>query len=156
MHEEKKQIVERLLPFLVEKQNFSEVYELICADVISHMDQYSVRGLQVWIQWVRFINSRGRVGQLDTILESMVVNPDGSVTASGRWKANYKGKATVSHQISATYKIQDGKIVEIWTKRTNYTFIIGSFMQSRLGLVCVLLYFMLWSRWHPSPIFRSH
>jgi hypothetical protein len=151
MSEQKKQIVERLLPFLVKKKALSEVGELISADVISHMDQYIAHGREIWIQWVRFINSRGRVTQLETLLEQLVVNPDESVTAYGRWKALRKGEEAVSDETAATYRIEDGTIVEIWTKRTNYPFVVGPLIQSRLGLLCVLLYFRVWRIFHPLP-----
>lgn len=152
MNEQKKQIIERLLPFLVEKKDLSEACELICEDVLSHMDQYTARGLHVWMQWVHFINSRGRVTELDTLLESIVVHSDESVTVYGRWTANRKGKAAISDTISATYKIQDGKIVEIWTTHTNYTFVVGPLIQFQLGLGLVLLYFKVWCFFHPGRV----
>ncbi len=61
MREQNKQIVERLLPFLVEKQDLALASELISADVISHLDQYTVHGRDIWMHWVRFINSRRKV-----------------------------------------------------------------------------------------------
>lgn len=149
MSEQNKRIVERLLPFLVEKQDLALACELISADVISHLDQYTVRGREIWMQWVRFINSRRSIRLLEALPEEIVANPDGSVTASGRWKGLRKREIILSHPISATYKIENGKIVEIWTQRTNYTFVLGPLMQSRLGVIGVLLYFKVWRLFHP-------
>lgn len=146
------QIVERLLPFLVEKDELSTVNQLISDDVLSHMDQYTAHGLQVWMQWVHFINTRRRVAHLETQLESMTVDPDGRVTVSGRWRATHKGEKVLSGKISATYRIHNNRIVEIWTRRTNYTFIFGPVMQSQCGLALVLLYFSVWRLFHPAPI----
>src|SRR4051812_3833435 len=105
MSEQNKQIVERLLPFLVEKQDLSGAAELICPHVISHMDQYNAHGLQTWTQWVRFLNSRKRVQNLETILDGMLVHTDESVTAYGKWRAQRQGKVLISDKIAATYKI---------------------------------------------------
>lgn len=152
MREQNKHIVERLLPFLVEKQDLALASELISADVISHLDQYTVHGRDIWMQWVRFINSRRKVRLLEALLEEIVVNPDESVTASGCWKGLRQGEIIFSHAISATYKIDNGKVVEIWTKRTNYTFMLGPLMKTRLGAVSVLLYFKGWRLFHPISI----
>ncbi len=149
MSKQNKHIVECLLPFLVEKQDLALACTLISPDVISHLDQYTAHGREVWMQWVRFINSRRSVRLLDTTEEEIVITPDERVTASGRWKGLRKGEVAFSDPISATYKIEDGKIVEIWTKRTNYTFVLGPLMQSHLGVAGILLFFKLWCLFHP-------
>jgi hypothetical protein len=146
------QIVERLLPFLVEKDELCRVNQLISADVLSHMDHYTAHGLQVWMQWVHFINSRRRVTHLETQLECMTIDADERVTVSGRWRAERRGKTVISEPISATYRIHNDLIVEIWTRRTNYALIFGPLMRSRCGLALVLLYFSVWRLFHPAPI----
>jgi hypothetical protein len=146
------QIVERLLPFLVEKDELAGVHQLISADVLSHMDQYTAHGLQVWMQWVHFINSRRRVTHLETELESLTLDPDGRVIAAGKWRAQRNGVPAISGRICATYRIHNDRIVEIWTRRSNYTFILGPLMGSQWGLALVLLYFNVWRLFHPAPI----
>jgi len=145
------QIVERLLPFLVERSELAAVNQLISTDVLSHMDQYRAHGLQVWMQWVHFINSRRRITHLETELESLTLDPEGRVIAAGRWRAERNGEIVVSARICATYRIDNERIVEIWTSRTNYTFIFGPLMRSQWGLALVLLYFNVWRLFHPAP-----
>lgn len=152
MNQQNLQLVERLLPFLVEKDELARVNQLINEDVLSHLDQYTAHGLQVWRQWVHFINSRRAVTCLETQLERMAVEPDERVTVWGRWQAKRKGQTVISEGICATYRIHDGRIVEIWTTRTNYTFILGPLMRSQWGLALVLLYFSVWRLFHPAPI----
>lgn len=149
MSEQNRRIVERLLPFLVQKQDLALTDELISSDVLAHMDQYTAHGRVIWMQWVRFINSRRSVRLLDTVQEEIVVHADERVTASGKWKGLRKGEVIFSAPISATYKVEQGKIVEIWTKPDNYTFMLGPLMQSPLGVAGILLYFKVWCLFHP-------
>jgi len=158
MLESNQRILEQLLPFLVEKKDLSAAADIISPHVISHMDHFTSRGFETWMLWVHFINTRRRVSQLDIILDSMEANPDESITAHGKWQAFRRGKPAISGRISATYKFDNGKIVEIWTTRTNYTFLVGPLMHFHLGSLLILLYFSIWAhffrnqkRFHASP-----
>jgi hypothetical protein len=74
----------------------------------------------------------------------MKQNADGTYTLVGEWTGEYQGKPVVSDPISATYRIRDGKIIEIRTTRTNYSFFF-SIMRYHVGLWIVVLYMMFWN-----------
>ncbi|SRR5713226_9110526 len=146
MEEQNKAVVERLLTIFAGKADISSGVEIIAQDVISHMDNYTFQGINVWARWVSFIRSRGRVSELDLTLDRLVVNPDQTITPYGRWKALYKGKPVVSAEVSATYRLKDRMIVEIWTTRKNYILTFGPIMRSRVGCLLILLYHSFWNK----------
>lgn len=139
-------VVERLLTILAGRTGVSKGAEIIDQNVISHMDDYTFRGIGAWGNWITFIRSRSRVSELDLIRDRFVVNPDHTISAYGKWVATRHGKRVVSDEVSATYRVKEGLIVEIWTTRTNYTLIFGPMMRYRIGCLLVLLRLWLWSR----------
>jgi hypothetical protein len=147
MEEQPTVILAQLFRILAGKTPIEAGTHLIAQNVISHMDErYTFHGINAWANWISFIRSRRRVSDLDLICEQMVANPDGTITASGYWKARYKGREVVSNALVATYRVQDGKVVEIWTKRKNYILIFGPMMKYEPGWVTVMVYLGLWNR----------
>ena len=146
MSEDNTEVVRRLLDVLAGKTPVSQGALLIDRDVVSHLDGYTVHGIAAWAKWLSFIRSRSRVSQLDLTCDRITVNADQTITPYGRWVANRNRTRVVSDEVSATYRIENGKVVEIWTTRTNYLLIFGPMMRYRLGCLLVLLRSMAWSR----------
>lgn len=147
MEEQQTAILTQLFRILAGKTPIEDGTQLIAQNVISHMDErFTFHGINAWANWISFIRSRRRVSDLDLICEQMIVNPDGTITASGYWTARYNGRSVISNQLWATYRVQDGKVVEIWTKRKNYILMFGPIMHYELGWVAVMVYLGLWNR----------
>lgn len=146
MSEDNTEVVRRLLDVLAGKTPVSQGALLIDRNVVSHLDGYTAHGIAAWAKWLSFIRSRSRVSQLDLTCDRITVNADQTITPYGRWVANRNGTRVVSDEVSATYRIENGKVVEIWTTRTNYLLIFGPMMRYRLGCLLVLLRSMAWSR----------
>jgi hypothetical protein len=121
-----------------------EAARLLAPDVVSHMDGYTVRGRAPWAAWVEFIRSRGVEG-----LEAEVVRfergPDGTLTAVGRLRGTRRGRA-VSAPGRARYRVERGRVVEIWTTRQNYEVVFGAWARHPLSWLAVLAYMSVWSR----------
>ena len=138
--------VSRLIEILAGRASIAQAPEVVAPDVLSHMDGFSFRGIKTWANWLSYVRTQSRVGSPDLEADRLVTNEDGTVTAYGRWKAQHNGETSLSDEIWARYRVVDGKIVEIWTHRDNYVFLLGPVMRSRAGLVLVMLRVFIWSR----------
>jgi hypothetical protein len=145
MDESGKETISRLIEILAGRTALSQASEIIAQDVVSHMDGHTFRGIEVWASWLSYIRTHSRVGPPDLETDRLVTNDDGTISAYGRWKGCVGGEPALSTEIWARYRVVQGKIVEIWTTRVNYVFLLGPIMNSRAGLVLVMLRMFLWS-----------
>jgi hypothetical protein len=141
-----KATVSRLIEILAGKTPISRAPEIMAPDVLSHMDGYSFRGIDTWAVWLSYIRTRSRVAGPDLEVGRLVVNEDGTITAYGWWKTLRNGETVLSPEVWACYRVVDGKVVEIWTTRANYVFILGPIVGTRLGLLLVMLRLFVWSK----------
>ena len=139
-------VIRRFLDILAGKTDVAQGASIIDPNVVSHLDGITVRGISAWAKWLSFVRSRPRVSSLDLVCDRIVVHPDQTITPYGRWIAMRNGKRVESDEVHATYRIEDDRIVEIWTTRSNYILIFGPMMRYRIGCMFVLLELMLWSR----------
>src|SRR3982750_754044 len=58
------------------------VVHLLAPDVICHMDRFTTRGADVWVDWVEFLRSRS-VDRLNVEVERLETGADGIITAFG-------------------------------------------------------------------------
>lgn len=140
-------IVEHLVEMIAGTRDTADAPNVLHQDVISHMDDLTFRGISAWQTWLAFIRAHSRVGNLTADCDRIVTNPDQTLTVYGRWRGDAQTAPAVSSEVWATYRVQDGLVVEIWTTRTNYTFILGPIMRFRIGLLIMLVYVGMWSRW---------
>jgi hypothetical protein len=146
MHEAEQAVVSRLIEILADRAPISRAPEIMAQDVLSHMDGYSFRGINTWANWLSYIRTRSRVGDPDLETDRLVTNEDGTITAYGRWKGRRDGEPVLSTEVWARYRVVEGKIVEIWTTRANYVFVLGPIMRTPLGLLLVMLRVFFWGR----------
>ncbi|MFN3648159.1 MAG: hypothetical protein ACK47B_01160 [Armatimonadota bacterium] len=149
--------VARLIEILAGRAPISQAPEIIAPDVVSHMDGFTFGGFRAWANWLSYVRTHSRVGAPDLVTDRLVANEDGTITAYGRWKGCRDGAPALSGEVWARYRVVGGRIEEIWTTRTNYVFVLGPIMESRLGLLVVMLRVFCWSRLagkrdsHPEP-----
>ena len=116
-------LVVRLLAVISGEAPMGEAEQLLAPDVISHMDQWTVRGITVWYDWLEFLLSKVE-GHVTVVLDRLVTREDGTITAYGNLRtANAPFASRQEHQ--ATYRLENGRIVEVWTTRGNYEMIFG-------------------------------
>jgi ketosteroid isomerase-like protein len=142
---ESESLVRRLMEVIAGRASLRAAQALLAPDVLCHMDQFSTRGTGAWAAWVAFIHSRG-VQALEPVVERMVANPDGTVTAVGRFRGRRGGQAVEGNDGDATYRVEGGRIVEIWTHRQNYELIFGNRVHHPWRWLLVLAHMSLWSR----------
>jgi hypothetical protein len=145
-------LVARLLAAVGGDAPLDEVVNLLAPDVICHMDQYTARGPEAWVDWVRFIRSRG-VENVKVVVDRFETGADGIITAHGGLVAGPEAKSAPRGG-NARYRVVNGRIAEIWTSRSNYEVIFGSRVHRPLSWLLVLSWMALWRRlpWkHPAP-----
>lgn len=138
------ELVARLLAVVGGEAPMSHAEHLLAPDVICHMDGYTVRGMDVWVDWLEFIRSRSPE-RLFVDVERYVTGPDGIITAFGCLRRGARGVATAC-QGEARYRVADGRVVEIWTTRGNYEIIFGAKVRHSLSWLLVLLDLAVWRR----------
>lgn len=143
-------VVEHLVELIAGTRPIAEAASVLHQQVISHMDGLTFQGISAWQTWLAFIRAHSRVANLTADCDRILTNPDQTLTVYGRWRGDYQAAPAVSSEVWATYRVQDGRVVEIWTTRTNYTFILGPLVRFRLGLLAILAYVGIWSRWRRS------
>jgi hypothetical protein len=155
MEEAGKTTISRILRIVAGDAPIPHGVDLIAQEVVIHMDGHTFTGINTWANWISFLQTRNRVSGLDVEVETMVRNADGTITASGRWKAQKQGQVVFSKQVAARYRVVDGVVVEIWTTRSNYAFIVGPLMRTRIGHLLVMLHVFFWSKSSGVPDLRT-
>ena len=146
MTEKDKATLNLLVGILEGNKDISVADKILPPVTLTHLDNYNFdTSIEAWQAWVTFLKEKGRASNVSGGCTEMKQNADGTYTLVGEWTGEYQGKPVVSDPISATYRIRDGKIVEIWTTRKNYIFFF-SIIRYRFGLWVVLLYLFLWRR----------
>jgi len=124
--------------------------DLLAPDVVCNVDGWRFQGINVWANWIRYVRTRGRVTALTVLLDELVTNPDGTVTARGRFTGMRGDRQLVSKPCSARYRFEHGRIVEIWSTRLNYAFMCGSHLWCHVGFVIELLRASRWKARTPQ------
>jgi hypothetical protein len=137
-------LVARLLAAVGGDEPLDTVVHLLAPDVICHMDQFTSRGPDAWMDWVEFIRSRG-VENVHVVVERFETEADEIITAYGGLVAGPEGTAALRGG-SARYRVKDGRIAEIWTSRSNYEVVFGRKVHRPLSWMLVLLRMAIWRR----------
>jgi hypothetical protein len=136
--------VARLMTILSGELPIHAGAEIIAPDVVAHVDGWRFQGINVWANWIDYLRSRGRVAAPTLLVDELAVRPDAKVTIRGRWQGVRDGRVTTSKPGSATYRLENGRIAEIWSTRTNYAFLCGAHVEYHFGLAYELLRTQWW------------
>ncbi len=146
------ELVWRLSDILAGNASIDSGEAFIAEDVDMHMDRYPFKGISGWKSWLRFIRSRPRVVDLDLVERKVEVEGD-RIRLTGRWAGYINGTYQVSdYRGGASYRVEDGKIVEIWTVRKNYPFMFGPIIKYHLGWLVVLVQLFFWSTFYQPRV----
>jgi len=142
--------VTRLLDILSGRSPIESGVELLAPDVAVHVDRWRFRGINVWANWLVYVRTRGRVDALTLFTDEIVVNNDATVTARGCWSAMRGSHRVFSRSCSARYRLENGRIVEIWSTRRNYAFMCGAHAELHAGFAVELLRAWWWKTRMPQ------
>jgi hypothetical protein len=119
----------------------------VADDIVMHIDGRTFHGDSGWRIWTTFIRSRRRCRDLAIDVHGSAVEGD-RVRLDAAWTAEVRGRPERSAVCSAWYRIEGDRVVEVWTTRHNYEFIVGRIIRPRAGWYLVLAYVFVWSRMH--------
>jgi hypothetical protein len=122
----------------------ADAERLLAPDVISHMDQWTVRGVTVWHDWLAFLRTKAG-GNVTAGLDRLVTNADGTITAYGKLQTARAPLAT-RQEHHARYRFEKGRIAEVWTTRGNYEMIFGPKVHHPVRWLLVLVEMAIWRR----------
>jgi len=137
-------LIARLLDVISGRRPMEEARGLLAPDVVSHMDQYTVRGIDVWFDWLEFLRSRAG-GPVEVDLDHFVKHPDGTISAHG-WLRIANARERTPRQNEARYRLENRHITEVWTTRGNYEMIFGRRVRRSLSWLLVLVEMAVWRR----------
>ena len=137
-------LIARLLEVISGDAPRSEALRLLSPDVISHMDRFTVRGIDVWFDWLDFLLSNVQ-GSVRVDLNRFEHHSDGTITAYG-WLRVVPSAEETSQQNWARYRVDGNRIAEVWTTRSNYERIFGAKVRHPLSWFFVLLRMAVWRR----------
>ena len=138
-HETNRATVARLMTILSGELPIHAGSEIIAPDVVAHVDGWRFQGINVWANWIHYLRTRGRVAEPTLLLDELAVGPDAKVSIRGRWQGVRDGRVATSKQGAATYRLENGRIVEIWSTRRNYAFLCGEHLNYTWGFALELL-----------------
>jgi hypothetical protein len=142
--------VTRLLDILRGESPIESGVDLIAQDVVANVDGWRFAGINVWANWIQYLRTRERMDALTLFVDELVVNSDASVTVRGCWSAMRGERRLFSKSCSARYRLEHGRIVEIWSTRRNYAFICGAHVEHRTGFAAELLRTWWWKTRAPQ------
>jgi len=118
--------------------------EIIAPDVVAYVDGWRFQGINVWANWIEYLRTRDRVAEPTLLVDELEVHPDARITVRGRWRGVSEGHVLTSKPGVATYRLAQGRIVEIWSTRTNYAFLCGAHLEHHWGFALELLRTKWW------------
>ena len=146
MNKQNQTALNHLVEILQGRKEISDANKILSPIMTAHLDDYKFNiSIEGWEAWWHFMREKGRISNVSGGCTEVKENADGTYTLVGNWSGEFDGKPVLFEPISARYRIQDGKIVEIWTKRMNYTFFFP-IMRYRVGVAIIFLYLLLWRR----------
>jgi hypothetical protein len=137
-------LIARLLAVISGDAPRAEATRLLAPDVICHMDQFTVRGVDVWFDWLDFLLSKAK-GNVSVDLDRFDAHPNGTITAYG-WLRVERSPERTPQQNWARYRIDGNRIAEVWTTRSNYERIFGAKVRHSVSWMLVLLEMAVWRR----------
>jgi hypothetical protein len=143
-------LIVQLLAVISGQAPMADAERLLAPDVISHMDQFTVHGIDVWFDWLDFLLSNAK-GSVKVDVDRFERHSDGTITAYGWLRVEKSGNRT-PHQNWARYRVDENRIAEVWTTRGNYEAVFGARTRHPLSWLLVLLEMAIWRRlpWRSS------
>ena len=136
--------VTRLLDILRGESPIESGVDLIAPDVVANVDAWRFQGINVWANWIQYLRTRAHTDALTLFVDELVVNGDATVTVRGCWSAMRGERRVFSKLCSARYRLEHGRIVEIWSTRRNYAFMCGAHVERHAGFAVELLRAWWW------------
>ena len=138
----------RLVEVLAGAAPLGAVDESFAATFRTHMGVFSTRATAAdWKRWVLFMRETGRIDDLRLDLLDLRLDGEcwsGTACWTGQDRCSATREARRSDPLRVCWRLQDGKIVELWTVPWNYVLVLGRLMNSHAGFLLILVRFRRW------------
>jgi ketosteroid isomerase-like protein len=156
-HDTAEEVVARVIALLSGEGTLARADQCLDREVVIHVDDAEThRGIGLWKRWVHLMRERGRLRDLRFEPATVEVSGD-LVRVTFRWSGERRrGRETGRPRTTNTvqYRVKDGRVVEIWTRKANYVDVFGPWIRVtpcyRLFLLWGVLYFLV----RRDPAFR--
>ncbi|MGU9950784.1 MAG: hypothetical protein ACNYPH_00410 [Gammaproteobacteria bacterium WSBS_2016_MAG_OTU1] len=142
------EVVRNLLQVISQQLPMSAADELLAENLQPHMDGKKIgHGKKSWFKWVQFLHENAAKKVTALTIEIDSINEKGHlVEVQARWSGVHNGAKILSSLGTVVYEVQDGKIINVWTHRANYTFIYGdAFANNPLAFYWVIMRLIVWT-----------
>jgi len=117
---------------------------IVDPQIVMHMDGFTARGRGRWRGFMRYLrHHRRRLGLRLACDDANVAGDRVTVHAHV-----HGGRSGQERPVVATFRIADGRVVELWTRRANYTAVLGDTFATRWGFLVFLVRVTWWLRTH--------
>ncbi len=149
------EVVSRIIEMLGGLRSRDQAPDYIHPLVTIHMDDNTHRGIELWQKWVFLLRNRGWVRELKFVPGEILREPGDPciVNVVGQWTGtgSFTGASRPpSRLIHFRYRWHAGQVVELWTKKSNYDYILGRWVSLELCypllLMAIFIYFQ-WMSW---------
>jgi hypothetical protein len=113
--------------------------EIIAPDVVAYVDRWRFQGINVWANWIHYLRTRDRVARPTLLVDELQVHDDTRITVRGRWQGVRNRDVVTSKPGVASYRLENGRIVEIRSTRSNYAFLCGTHLEYPWGFAFELV-----------------
>src|SRR5512138_263289 len=131
--------VARLMTILSGELPIEAGSEIIAPDVVAYVDRWRFQGINVWANWIDYLRSRERVARPTLLVDELHVHDDARITVRGRWQGLRNRGVVTSKPGVASYRLENGRIVEIRSTRSNYAFLCGTHLEYPWGFAFELV-----------------
>lgn len=133
--------------------DITEFDRILSPALILHVEGRTFSGTEGMKAFLTFM--RHRISHLTIVWDGTVSHEDGTVSLFGRWMGERRGRRISSDEVSARYRIEGGKVAEVWTKRANYEFFFGSLVRSWPAFWLISAWVVVSYRYFLSPGLKS-
>lgn len=146
------EIVSKIIEMLSGERARGEAPLYIHPLVTIHMDSATYHGIEKWQRWVFLIRNRGRYRELRFVpheLSSDVANPC-VVNLLGLWAGVSRVESIpceASSMCHFRYRFEGGRAIELWTSKSNYAFVLGSWISFSVFFKLFAVWGILYFKW---------
>ena len=126
MSDQKKNLIQ-LFKVISQQLPMSEAHSLLHEHLSCYMNNKKMgSNKSTWFKWVSFLHKTAnkKMNSLSIKVQDLQEKQD-IIEASVCWNAQVNGKKETSDTKKVIYQFKNNKIINIWTHKSNYTFIYG-------------------------------
>ncbi|MFT5765463.1 MAG: hypothetical protein ACI8X3_002900 [Saprospiraceae bacterium] len=139
------QLVRELLKVAGGELDINVGEQLLDPAVLMHMSGLSLKGRKGWRTFIRYVRWKRGIAGLHLRYDRVEVDGD-LATFYGQWQSEHG--ELIMPNVEAVFRIEGDRVMEIWSKPSNYVALFGERILSFWGFRMFALRAFLWSRFN--------